>query len=871
MDKTPKILELEALLDFSFEQVINPEEYLQSHYPQSYREVMSAEEEMVRTYHSKRIFVNDAQEIIGINLFDCPIAPDKLQELCALELPALQSLNLGKTGLTQFRFSSAQPMLVYVDLGRNESLKQVEFSAKPIHLKLLDIPLCRVQELVIPAGLEALGKMDVSRNEVLTRCNFLGSCPQLQHLDLSKNKLTEFHLPKGFSALQFLFLHDNQLTDFSFAGSLPSLLTLHLRANQLKDLPNTILDLDSLESLYLYDNPWDRLKEVISTDQRGNSKEVVFSYLTSLQGEVRFVNEGKMILVGNGLVGKTSIRRRLINKKAPLTEEEERTQGIEIDTYVVPNIAPEVSGQPQSIDFLFHIWDFGGQGRYREIQQLFCSYKALYLFVTAYDDKPEEKGEEYVSFSYWLNMVNSYGFNEFYGQFSPIILVINKIDEQDYTLKDRFIESFDHIHPEEIHVSAKTLENFPRLEETIEKILPKISPDVFTTRLHVQWIAVKEELLKNRPQNYLSYTQFQYLCEEKGLSPEDGRALLRILNSIGTIIYFGEHSALKDWVILNPEWIRDAMFKVIDSQLLKGTGKFRGEQVDLIWTGEPYSSEECTTFLELMKAYKLCYAQTDASGREEYVVPACLPRKQPILPWDLSQPDFHIRMKYSPFIPAGTVNKLIVELKREEFISGTPIRGEQKMGEKGTPGGQFRVFEPFVWRNNVIVQDLRSSSYAHVEEDWGNNQIVVKLFGIEVYSLYHYLYEILNSLNEELKATKYLRDLHIRPMGFVEGEWVAESLWEKLGFMKVAISGNQSIKDTLLQCIGEDKIEEAWGIIAENLPPTLKGEAVLLKARWSSLESIKDKDVVAYEELKREKNIIRESLISLLNKWEING
>ena len=130
MEKTQQIRDLEALLDFQFDQVINPQAYLHSHYPASYREVMSPEEEMVRTYHSKHIFVNEDQEIIGINLFGCDMPNEKLQYLLSKELPALQTLNLGETGLSSFRFSAAQPKLVFVDIGRNEALTQVEFACQ---------------------------------------------------------------------------------------------------------------------------------------------------------------------------------------------------------------------------------------------------------------------------------------------------------------------------------------------------------------------------------------------------------------------------------------------------------------------------------------------------------------------------------------------------------------------------------------------------------------------------------------------------------------------------------------------------------------------------------------------------------------------
>jgi internalin A len=81
---------------------------------------------------------------------------------------------------------------------------------------------------------------------------------------------------------------------------------LHLRNNKLKELPRNFLAMEALESLYLYGNNITGIpKEVIATGEYDNSRDSVWDYLKSLErDEARFLHQAKMILVGNGEVGK---------------------------------------------------------------------------------------------------------------------------------------------------------------------------------------------------------------------------------------------------------------------------------------------------------------------------------------------------------------------------------------------------------------------------------------------------------------------------------------------------------------------------------------------------------------------------------------
>ena len=160
-------------------------------------------------------------------------------------------------------------------------------------------------------------------------------------LDLSGNGLTElpaelFHLEN----LTKLHLGRNQLASIpSVVSQLRNLTALHLNLNQLTTLPAEICQLKKLEKLIL----WNNLLTFLPTELYSlpylkkiyvahnplatppyeiaiKGIEPVRQYLSSLQQEEQPLNEVKLILIGEGAAGKTSLTKRLISNKFDLLE-----------------------------------------------------------------------------------------------------------------------------------------------------------------------------------------------------------------------------------------------------------------------------------------------------------------------------------------------------------------------------------------------------------------------------------------------------------------------------------------------------------------------------------------------------------------------
>ena len=163
-------------------------------------------------------------------------------------------------------------------------------------------------------------------------------------------------------------------------GKLSNLRTLKLYRNNITELPESLLDLQYLRELYLHENPaLDIPIEVLGPPpgdvlrhnaRSANPKEILEYYFRISKGK-KPLNEAKLILVGRGGVGKTSIVKRLIYDD--FDKDEERTQGINITEWNISlNEGDEVR---------LNVWDFGGQEIMHATHQFFLSQRSLYLLV----------------------------------------------------------------------------------------------------------------------------------------------------------------------------------------------------------------------------------------------------------------------------------------------------------------------------------------------------------------------------------------------------------------------------------------------------------------------------------------------------------
>jgi internalin A len=197
----------------------------------------------------------------------------------------------------------------------------------------------------------------------------LASLPALQGLNCSRTQVSDLTPLASLTALQQLDCSYTQVSDLSPLASLTALQQLDCSRCRLRALPPAIRDNVSLR-LIAFDAHVPGLPYgILSKDERDDCRAKVKALFDDLaKGAIDFTDL-KLLLLGNGGVGKTQIARWLSG--VAFDPEWNSTHGIQI------------FGQSQSDSITarlhLHIWDFGGQDIYHGTHSLFLRGRAVLM------------------------------------------------------------------------------------------------------------------------------------------------------------------------------------------------------------------------------------------------------------------------------------------------------------------------------------------------------------------------------------------------------------------------------------------------------------------------------------------------------------
>ena len=537
------------------------------------------------------------------------------------------------------------------------------------NLRTLVLSFNQLSEL--PAEITQLANLTT----LVLSCNQLSELPaeitqlvNLTTLHLSFNQLRE--LPTEITQLvnlTTLVLSRNPLSELpAEITQLANLTTLHLSGIQLSELPAEITQLANLTTLVLSRNQLielpveiTQLANLTTLDLEGNPLksppleiakqgiEAIFEYLRQLQKKETPVNEAKLILVGQGDVGKTCLAKRLIYDEFI---EDKTTEGIDILKWSITaptNIKEEIK---------LNVWDFGGQDIYHATHQFFLTKRSVYLLVWN-----ARKSRDYEHIYYWLHTI------EAFGEDSPIILVLSKLNERkdDLNMTD-LREKFPQI-VELYKVDSKDCQGIPALKDAISNTAWQL-PHMQTPWID-SWFRVREQL-ETDENDWIGYNKFRQICQSEGLDKKQTDILDEYLHDLGVIIHF-QDIKLHDMVILKPEWATKAVYKILDTDAVKNrNGILLHSELGRIWDTAIYRQDTHPKLLELMNKFELAFELPD---KRSHLVAELLPSSEPAFEWDTTD---NLRFYYRyDFLPAGVMTRFIVRLHQdlEEISDGTQL------------------------------------------------------------------------------------------------------------------------------------------------------------------------------------------------------
>ncbi len=575
-------------------------------------------------------------------------------------------------------------------------------------------------------GLVNLEELDLIDNEV-SDLSPLQALVNLKELDLSYNQVSDLSSLQAIANLNSLHLRGNQVSDISPLQALVNLKELDLRFNEVKKIENWITgyDMDVIinenyrgNALNLYGNPIENVPvEIIK-----QGKQAIIDYFGRIEkeGETEYLYESKLLIIGEGGVGKTSFAIKLKDADAELPEPEDSTVNIDIGKWEFL-FSDKIHGNIERT-FYVNLWDFGGQKIYRGTHQIFFCNKTCYILV-------EDTRESKTDFAYWLNSAE-----QFAGEKSSLLIILNK--KQGYPvvldrtgLKKRFITLIKDIIDVDLKGDRKGI---IRMQEQVKQLLLHL-PDI-GDELPASWVKIRKDLLDEKERS-ISFDRFRKICKNyKITGSSEIKTLSSYLNRIGVFTHFMDDPILRNKVYLDSNWLVKTIYKVIDDELIKEKkGKIKGEDINKIWDDDVLQMES-DVLVQIMHNFGLMY---HVQNSDEYVIPAHLQDNMPYLEWDYNNKAGILVFIYEfdKYMPDGLFPKIIVTLHK--YIKN----------------------QEYVWRRGINLEYNRT--YAEIIETYeAVDRYKIRLWGVNKEGL---LAIIREKISEELEPYRKLNYKELIP------------------------------------------------------------------------------------------------------------
>ncbi|MCJ7684974.1 MAG: GTP-binding protein, partial [Desulfobacteraceae bacterium] len=293
----------------------------------------------------------------------------------------------------------------------------------------------------------------------------------------------------------------------------------------------------------------------------------------------------KMILVGEGGVGKTQLLRALQGKEFQV--ESETTHGIGIEPLTLRH--PEEPGVQMSLN----CWDFGGQEIYHATHQFFLTKRSL--FVLVWDTR---QGWEAGKLHKWLDAI------EARAPGSPVLLVATKIDERDADLplgdlRKKYPQMLGHY-----EVSNKTRKGIKKLKDKLAHVAAELP--LMGEEWPATWLEAANAI-RNRTEQYISPKEFYRVTSRHKVRKKDSDILAQWMHDLGDILYFRDNEELNDLVILDPAWMNEKISRVLESkEVIKKDGIFTHVHMEKLW-GDIEDDSIRQHLMRLMEQFDLSY------------------------------------------------------------------------------------------------------------------------------------------------------------------------------------------------------------------------------------------------------------------------
>ncbi len=640
------------------------------------------------------------------------------------DLNSLHSLNCSYTQVSDF-----EPLKGLTPLQGLVSLKILNCTYTPLtNLELLQ-GLVNLEEFVcsrtVVSSLEPLKDLTSLK---LLHCDHtqvsslepLRSLVNLTTLNCGNTQVSDLEPLRSLVNLTTLNCGNTQVSDLEPLINLQSFQYFDCQNLKLKEFPRKLLFSEYLRRIDLNGASIPGIpEEAFSTDKDqpftffNNTIPTLRAHVLDLEVEAIPINSVKILVLGNGRVGKTQLCRQLAAE--PFDPTVLTTHGIALRT-----IAPASEG-----DATQYLWDFGGQDVYHSAHTLFMRTAAVFVVLwtpeqeaLAASDNDDDPLQRRHPLTYWLEYVRTLGRPD-----SPVLVVQSQCDTPAQAVAvppvdAALLQSFGCLSV--CNFSARTPRGAASLQEALADANTYLRDRDGISSIgrgrHLVWQQLEawrqadQQLpAPQRLHRTLSQADFASLCEQTGgvSSPE---ALLRFLHNKGVV--FHSPDLFHNRILLDQSWALDAVYAVFERgstyPLIKANDGRLWPSLLAATVWREYEPEAQKLFLSLMGTCGIVFPYREADGalglEAEYLAPDLLPpRSSPQVGrqlqgrWEGSDPSLTLTYAYN-FLHGGLVRALLCDL-----------------GNHAGDGGVY-------WRYGAWVYDARQGCIALLEQQMENDR-----------------------------------------------------------------------------------------------------------------------------------------------------
>ncbi len=550
----------------------------------------------------------------------------------------------------------------------------MDFLAHLPNLKLLDLMYCPVDSIPTELflGLSELRHLDISFTKL---CDLPDMEPleKLDHLNCGDTSIilsSDFRFPPNLSFLSLSRTPNHRIPNG--LRYLTSLRKLHLSGLVLDELPNWLPEFAShfdVGQTYLGSIRLDRCTiTMIDTTIDGVDMSifarpyhlVVEWFEKRMRGESHSLNEIKVVFLGDGKAGKShTIARLMTNGGAPVGYVDVRTPGI-----VIKDIDYRVAGR----DATLHLWDFGGQDILHSMHRIFLTERTIYVvLVDGSSGNQDERAR------YWLDNIQSFAKD------SPVILVLNKLDDDlqadvnAVELKSKFQGLKQIIKLSALQYSQKRFNRDFR-----DVLLNEIAKTKYLdTQWPDNWIRVKREL-EQKNVSYIRGGDYLDICKKCNMD-DNQKSLLQWFHDLGVSFCCcnGGNEALEDYVVLNPNWITNALYIILYNKREGGKGglipvrtiremlgrkALSNRAIRRVIPDACYEGYDVNYVLDVFHAFRLSFRQDD--NHEFFPMLADINAKDIAMEYAGLSSSLEFNMNFN-YLPNNLLHQLMVERSSE--------------------------------------------------------------------------------------------------------------------------------------------------------------------------------------------------------------